>query len=80
MSKLLPQKESGCSYKKMLHLMILGVLLSGGLNAYAKQPESKTSLTRKENGLYEIKVADVMMEVDADHGARIVSFRWKDQE
>ena len=32
------------------------------------------------NGTYEIKVANVVMEVDANCGARIISFRLKNQE
>lgn len=58
----------------------MGLLLSGSINTYAIKQRRSSNWQLTKNGIYEIKIADVVMAVDANLGARIISFRLKDQE
>jgi len=62
-----------------LKSLVIGLLLVQSLNAYAKKENGRSWKLIRE-GVYSIKVSDVIMEIDANHGARIISLRLRDQE
>lgn len=72
---------------KILYILILLLSFQIGWargnpfpHTYAGNQREKPSVLLKGKGIYEIKVADVVMEIDAEKGARILSFRLKDKE
>lgn len=69
-----------CCKIRFLTLFMMGLLLSGSINTYAIKQRRSSNWQLTKNGIYEIKVADVVMAVNANLGARIISFRLKDQE
>jgi hypothetical protein len=71
---------SKCCTEILLSLMMIGSFMFVFLNSHAGNQCGKPSLLLKGNGIYEIKVADIVMEIDAGKGARILSFRLKDKE
>ncbi len=68
------------SLRRFISLTLLGFLMIVTLNSYAIKQNSKVSLKLKHDGIYEIAVSDLVMEVNANFGARIISFRLKNQE
>ena len=73
-------KMNSCFIVRLLSFTIGGLLLFVSVNSYAAKQKDKPSWKATKNGIYEAKVADVVMIVNAGFGARIVSFRLKDQE
>ena len=67
--------------KTQLSFLIIGMIFI--LCPYYIQAQNeirKTSIILNGTGNYEITLADIVMEVDANCGARIISFRLKNQE
>lgn len=73
-------KLNSCFEIRLLSFWIWGMLLLGSVNSYALKQKDKPSWKVIKDGIYEAKVADVVMTVNANLGARIISFRLKDLE
>ena len=78
--KLLLRRVHVSDFAQAYSRVITIVLLIGTYNAFAIKPNPKPVWHLKGNGIYEVKVADATLEVDANHGARIISFRLNDSE
>ncbi len=65
---------------RAIPFLLIGFFMLIILHVQAGNREFKTSVLLKGNGIYEMKVGDIVMEIDAERGARIISFRMKDQE
>ena len=69
-----------CFKIRLISFAIWSLLLFGTVNSYAVKQKDKPVWKATKDGIYEAKVADVVMAVNAHFGARIISFRLKDQE
>ena len=49
-------------------------------NIFGRQRDNKVSIHEKRDGIYELKIAGLTMGIDAEHGARILSFRIDNKE
>ena len=65
---------------RVIPFLLIGFFMLIILHVQAGNREFKTSVLLKGNGIYEMKVGDIVMEIDAERGARILSFRMKDRE
>lgn len=73
-------KLQSCFEIRWLSFVIGGLLFFGSINSFAVKQKDKPSWKVTKDGIYEMKVAEVVMTVNANLGARIISFRLKDQE
>lgn len=73
-------KMQSCCKMLFFSLIAMGFLLLGTIDSFAIKKRNKPAWHLKEPGIYEIKMADIAMAIDANRGARIISFRLKDQE
>jgi hypothetical protein len=60
--------------------ILLVIFLIQSPDTQAQKGKAAPSFTWKEKGICEISVADIVMEVDANLGGRITSFRLKNKE